>query len=844
MLKKSTKIMAVFSAAIMLFANFAVCANAMSAQSLNTIKSRVPLKAYTLDEGRVTTYKSINGSKSGYIDGSVDLCTIKEIYDEWVRVEYPVPGGTKTAYCRLSDFIYDMNYTVQEAEMTSGQKAYRRYSGNETIGSADRNDVVYVVSEHNGRSEIIYPLTGSKGYKLGWVPSSSYRVESQTTTAATTTYKPTAGGVSYYNKTPIKARTISTENVTTYKSVNGAPSGYISGNKDLCTILEIYTDGWVKVNYPLSGGGTKTAYCRLSDFVKNTGYSTWKITAPAAAKAYIYDRGSSDIGFVDSGDELIVVSESNGRYQVVYPINGGHKLGWVDISATTTTQPFNTTTVATTTAADNDSQKPAMKATTTVRCGPSGSYASCGKVFTSDEIEVLRYENNYYEIEYSTASRKKRGYVPASSVKNAGNAATASNAGTVAYMTSASKTYTGPSESVYEKSGSVSDGEQVSILRSEGNWYQIEYGTDSGSKRAYVPQNIVTTVKPSAPDSSEYSGSVYNYYSNGWNVTQSFNSTSGKYRGHIGVDLTGHKEIYAVMDGTVVASAKYGANGNTVTIRHTVNGVTFYSFYAHMSSRKVEKNEQVKAGQVIGYIGSSGTGTGIHLHLGIYTGTMIANQFGYYRNSSGTGVSFDSSNGYVDFSGCRFYDPERFFSSNGSLIPNVSFSSSIETDDVKTYESCTYSISSNGVNFIKKWEGFRSTPYTCPSGKLTIGYGHVIKAGENYSSLTEKEAVELLRSDVSGIYTDKLNKFLYNNSITVTQAQYDALLSFTYNCGENTWGSIDFTLKRLLLQYRDGSKIPPDLVRDAFGRWNRGGGKVLQGLVKRRAEEAEMFIKG
>lgn len=77
MLKKSTKIMAVFSAAIMLFANFAVCANAMSAQSLNTIKSRVPLKAYTLDEGRVTTYKSINGSKSGYIDGSVDLCTIR-----------------------------------------------------------------------------------------------------------------------------------------------------------------------------------------------------------------------------------------------------------------------------------------------------------------------------------------------------------------------------------------------------------------------------------------------------------------------------------------------------------------------------------------------------------------------------------------------------------------------------------------------------------------------------------------------------------------------------------------------------------------------------------------------
>ena len=134
------------------------------------------------------------------------------------------------------------------------------------------------------------------------------------------------------------------------------------------------------------------------------------------------------------------------------------------------------------------------------------------------------------------------------------------------------------------------------------------------------------------------------------------------------------------------------------------------------------------------------------------------------------------------------------------------------------------------INLMKPFEGFSPTPYYCPAGILTIGYGrtHGVKAGD----VTTEEAEELWMVDE----LMRLQKLILSwVRVPLSSNQIAALLSFVYNVGTGAFEDSTL-LKKLNTDNYFGAV-------NEFPRWNKGGGKVLPGLVRRRAAEANLFCK-
>ena len=135
-------------------------------------------------------------------------------------------------------------------------------------------------------------------------------------------------------------------------------------------------------------------------------------------------------------------------------------------------------------------------------------------------------------------------------------------------------------------------------------------------------------------------------------------------------------------------------------------------------------------------------------------------------------------------------------------------------------------ISSNGLKIIKKYEGCKLTAYKCPAGVWTIGYGHT-KGVKQGMKISQAQADAYLESDCK-VYVNAVNK--YYNKYKFNQNQFDALVSFTYNCGVGN-------LKTLL----NGGKRSISEISNAIPKYTRANGKVLKGLANRRAEEKKLF---
>lgn len=130
----------------------------------------------------------------------------------------------------------------------------------------------------------------------------------------------------------IQCYAIANERVTTYAGFDTpfSTTSYIDGDTDLCTILKIYENGWVKVNYPVSGGN-KTGYCYFSDFF-DAEHLVTPYTAHSKQTVSVYTKSDmlSAIGSVWQTDELYVVADNGTQLQILYPIDSGDwKLGWV-----------------------------------------------------------------------------------------------------------------------------------------------------------------------------------------------------------------------------------------------------------------------------------------------------------------------------------------------------------------------------------------------------------------------------------------------------------------------------------------------------------------------------------
>jgi lysozyme len=143
-------------------------------------------------------------------------------------------------------------------------------------------------------------------------------------------------------------------------------------------------------------------------------------------------------------------------------------------------------------------------------------------------------------------------------------------------------------------------------------------------------------------------------------------------------------------------------------------------------------------------------------------------------------------------------------------------------------------ISETALALVKRFEGFSPTRYVCSGGKLTIGYGHVITKAhipDFEKPITEQRASQILMMDMTYAQqaVDRLVK------VPLTQNQFDALVSFVFNIGEGAFAAS--TLLRLL------NKGKYDEAAWEFNRWIHAGGKRLEGLIRRRRAERELFLR-
>lgn len=140
------------------------------------------------------------------------------------------------------------------------------------------------------------------------------------------------------------------------------------------------------------------------------------------------------------------------------------------------------------------------------------------------------------------------------------------------------------------------------------------------------------------------------------------------------------------------------------------------------------------------------------------------------------------------------------------------------------------SINPAGIALIEQFEGYRDTAYQDSNGIWTLGYGHVrgVKQGD---TCTKTQALQWLGEDLASAE----NAVEHIVVVPLTDNEFSALVSFVFNVGAGK-----FAGSTLLKKLNAGSY---DAVPINLKAWVFAGGKVQQGLVKRRAAEAELWSK-
>lgn len=140
-------------------------------------------------------------------------------------------------------------------------------------------------------------------------------------------------------------------------------------------------------------------------------------------------------------------------------------------------------------------------------------------------------------------------------------------------------------------------------------------------------------------------------------------------------------------------------------------------------------------------------------------------------------------------------------------------------------------INKAGLDLVKSFEGCMLKAYRDIVGVLTIGYGHTGDDVYENQLITQQEADELLLDDMcqceaglAGLVT-----------VPLTDNQFAALVSFSFNLG------LGALAHSTLLKKLNAKDYPG--AADEFLRWNQAGGKVVNGIARRRATERELFLK-
>lgn len=134
------------------------------------------------------------------------------------------------------------------------------------------------------------------------------------------------------------------------------------------------------------------------------------------------------------------------------------------------------------------------------------------------------------------------------------------------------------------------------------------------------------------------------------------------------------------------------------------------------------------------------------------------------------------------------------------------------------------------AGIIKEFEGLSLAPYLCPAGLPTVGYGHVIREGEAHlrAGVTVEQAAQILAVDLAWAFRE-----VHNVRDDLMPHQAAALASLIFNIGPGAWRKSTIKAKIMVRDWGAAAR--------EFERWNKSGGVVLAGLVRRRKAERLMF---
>ena len=159
------------------------------------------------------------------------------------------------------------------------------------------------------------------------------------------------------------------------------------------------------------------------------------------------------------------------------------------------------------------------------------------------------------------------------------------------------------------------------------------------------------------------------------------------------------------------------------------------------------------------------------------------------------------------------------------------------------------SISEAGIQLIKSFEGCHNQPYKCPAALWTIAYGHVLypdqarlKTDQRTNYPLRSEHNRLWNADeIDALLEADLDRFSagvrrYCPAAADNMCHHDAMVSFAFNVGLGNLQSSTLRMKYNRADY--------DGAADEFLKWTKAGGKVLNGLVRRREAERALFLSG
>ena len=140
-------------------------------------------------------------------------------------------------------------------------------------------------------------------------------------------------------------------------------------------------------------------------------------------------------------------------------------------------------------------------------------------------------------------------------------------------------------------------------------------------------------------------------------------------------------------------------------------------------------------------------------------------------------------------------------------------------------------INQAGLDLIKQAESLQLKAYRCPAGILTIGYGHTGPDVHSGMVINKEKAEQLLKQNVEE-FEEGVTHLV--NDVKTTDNQFSAMVSLAFNIGLG-----NFKKSSVFSFHRQGKL---NSAAESFNMWNKGGGKVLDGLVKRRKDESKLYL--